>query len=52
MRLSADEIRLIVVVILALTVGAAVKYYRDRHPESPVSVPARPESVSFESAGY
>ena len=52
MRLSADEIRLIVVVILALTVGAAVKYYRDRNPESPISAPARPESVSFERAGY
>ena len=52
MRLSADEIRLIVVVVLALTVGAAVKYYRDRHPESVIEAPAPPDSTSFERAGY
>lgn len=39
MKLSADEIRLIVVVVLALTVGSSVKYYRDRLPHEPTPPP-------------
>ena len=32
MRLSSDEIKLIVFVLLSLLVGAAVKHYRARQP--------------------
>jgi hypothetical protein len=37
MRLSADEIKLVVFVLLALLVGATVKHYRAHRP-----MPARP----------
>ena len=32
MRLTADEIKLVVFVLLALLVGAAAKHYRATHP--------------------
>jgi hypothetical protein len=49
-RLSADEIRLIAVIILILTVGTAVKHYRANHPVPPLPPPATP--APFEPAGY
>jgi hypothetical protein len=51
-RLTSDEIRLIVVILLALTVGATVKHYRGLNPRlaPEPSLPAKP--VPIESAGY
>ena len=40
MRLSPDEIKLVVFVLLALLVGATVKHYRSHRP-----MPARPPAA-------
>lgn len=44
MRLNGNEIRLIVAILLALTIGAAVKHYRTAHTplKFPASVPTQP----------
>jgi hypothetical protein len=47
MKLTADEIRLVVFVLVALVVGAAVKNYRHRHrievpPPPTLATPATP----------
>lgn len=52
MRLSADEIRFIVVIVLIFTVGAAVQHYRHAHPEPVVAAPATPKPIDTEPAGY
>lgn len=40
MKLTADEIKLVVFVLLALLVGAAVKHYRTQTPELLPRAPA------------
>ena len=52
MRLSIDEIRFIAVIVLILTVGAAVKHYRTTHPRPPIVAPATPVPFESEPAGY
>ena len=52
MRLTKDEIRLIAVIVLALTTGAAVKHYRRAHPVPVVAAPATPKPFESEPAGY
>jgi hypothetical protein len=42
-KLTADEIRLLAFVLLALLIGAAVKHYRNAHP---IDLPARPAHVT------
>jgi hypothetical protein len=38
-KLTADEIKLLVFVLLALLVGVATKHYRNNHP---IELPPRP----------
>jgi hypothetical protein len=38
-KLTADEIKLLVFVLLALLAGAAAKHYRNNHP---IELPPRP----------
>jgi hypothetical protein len=48
MRLTRDEILLITIILLALTVGAVVKRYREAHPSAAPSVnqkSGKPENV-------
>lgn len=45
MRLTVDEIRLITVILLILTVGAVVKHYRAKHAERAVPSVATPASA-------
>ena len=42
MRLTKDEIALVVMVLLALTVGAAVRHWRGAHPRGKTAAPATP----------
>jgi hypothetical protein len=43
MRMTAHEVTLVVVVLMALVVGAAVKHYRDKQrAASAVTAPAGP----------
>jgi hypothetical protein len=53
MKLTPDEIRLVVFVLVALVVGAAVKNYRHRHrievpPPPTLATPATPAPVDSE----
>lgn len=43
MKLTADEIKLIVFVLLALLIGATAKHYRTNHP---IDLPARPVQIT------
>jgi hypothetical protein len=45
MKLRADEIKLVVFVLLALLVGAAVQHYRHSHPVVLPPAPARLKPV-------
>ncbi len=54
MRMTKDEILLVVIVLLVFTVGAAAKHYRNHHPrEKTVAqpTPARAFARSAASAG-
>jgi len=44
MKLTTDEIRLIVIVILIFTVGTIVKQYRATHPSPPPAPTPAPGS--------
>ena len=40
MRMTKDEILLVVIILLMFTVGAAAKHYRNKHPRvQPVAQP-------------
>ena len=44
MRMTIDEIRLVAFVIIALTVGASTKHWREKHRQYPAPT-ANPPSI-------
>ena len=51
MRLNRDEIRLIAAILLALTIGAAVKHYRSAHAALKFPAPVPTQSHDPDGTG-